>query len=134
MSNTNYGNDTDSYSYYTDTSATPEIRLWLAIILQALTEYQEWLHRIQQQWLLHGEPVDGTYANTLRRVRYECEHEWFKHVCDLADISHDAFMRKLIDFEKTFGLCNVRFTDVGGEIMSAYSEKLIKRKRIMHDC
>jgi hypothetical protein len=105
----------------------PEMRLWKAIVIQAIHEYEEWLGRIQREWLKYGEPVDIKLYNTLQLVRYECTCHWFRYVCDMADVEHEQVMRKFIQLEKHYGLINVRFGEV--ECSSVISQSGFQESR-----
>lgn len=90
----------------------PELRLWVAIVLVSIEEYEEWLKRIQSAWLRHGEPVSYEYGATIRRIRFELEHPWFRHICDLANREHSDVLSRLTQLEARYGFHNVRFADM----------------------
>lgn len=108
----------------------PELRLWVAIVLTSIEEYEGWLKRIQTQWLLHGQPVAYEYGSTIRRLRFELEHEWFRHICDLANREHCDVIARIASLEKRYGFHNVRFADMGPvKLKKTRKEQLSYRKK-----
>ncbi len=89
----------------------PERRLWVSIILFAIQEYQDTLALIQKQWTSSKAPVSKYYLQCIRSMRHELRHEWFNHICDLADVSQHQVLRKIKEFDFKYGLAEVEFTD-----------------------
>lgn len=87
----------------------PEVRLWAAIIIRTLHEYEYWLFNAQQAWLEFHEPVHPHYAMNLREIRHELTHVWFGHICDNADIDVCAVMKRICRLEREYGFINIVF-------------------------
>ena len=68
-------------------SSVPEQRLWCAIILSALTEYETLLRS----------------RNSSKPLRKQCEGAWFRHVCDCAGVEHSVVIRKLDQLDAKYG-------------------------------
>lgn len=97
-------------------SVSGETRLWSAVIICALREYELWLRDIRTIWLARGEPVHKSYGTMLRDTQRELRHDWFRHICDLADVPHSTVMRKVVCLEREYGIINVTFADNGEEL------------------
>ncbi len=109
----------------------PELRLWVAIVLVSLEEYENWLKRIQAAWLMRGQPVSYDYGSTIRRLRFEMEHPWFRHICDLANREHCDVISRLTVLEKKYGFHNVQFAEMGPPAppKKTRKERLYNRKK-----
>lgn len=107
----------------------PEVRLWAAIVLVTVEEYEEWLKRIQSAWLMHGQPVRWEYAWTLRRLRYEINHQWFRSICDHANTEHSAVRKRILELEAKYGLHNVRFAEQPPAIPKKTKSDYDRRRR-----
>lgn len=107
----------------------PELRLWVAIVAISIEEYSEWLKRIQSAWLRHGEPVPYEYGATIRRLRYELEHPWFRHICDLANREHADVLSRLTKLETTYGFHNVRFAEMGPPKLKKSPKQYLSSRR-----
>jgi hypothetical protein len=94
-----------------DGSIYPEKRLWTAIILFALVEYEDILKHIQKLWTSNKKPVSRHFHTQLRMLRYEIEHSWFQNICDIADQPHVSVLGKLKHLEDTYGLKSVNFSN-----------------------
>lgn len=108
----------------------PEERLYLAIIIQAICDYESNLQRIQAAWLKNGEPVERNHADNLRVIRYECQGNGFQNFCLLADVPISKIFRKFQTLDKQYGLINVKFTDHDRIITD--HEYRMRRRRTYH--
>lgn len=88
----------------------PEKRLWTAVIVFALTEYEQQLQVIQKM------SVDGQVSKhlllQLRCLRYEVRHDWFGHVCENADVPQSQVIRKLQELDSKYKLSEIDFANV----------------------
>lgn len=89
----------------------PERRLWTAVILSAVLEYEQQLQHIQKLWTATHRPLAKGLLNHLRSLRYEIRHDWFRHVCDLADIDQSHVVRRIRELDQRHLLHEVKFTD-----------------------
>jgi hypothetical protein len=104
----------------------PERRLWMAIILHAITEYEEQLRHIQKLWKADRKPVSKHLLTFLRGLRYEVRHDWFRHVCDLANIDQSHVISRIKQLDEQYHVAQVKFS---GEDTMATRYQLMKAKK-----
>lgn len=108
----------------------PEQRLWCAVIMSALDEYQDCLQRISSSWHTHQRAVNRNYLEVLRNVRKSCDTPWFGMVCELADISPHRVIQRLDSLDREFCLSAIPFETEDTPYMSDYERrKFAKTKR-----
>ena len=64
-----------------DYATTAECRLWLAIVLQTVAEYETALRKNK--------------PDLLQKLAKEVKHQWFINICDLAGIQHSVVLARL---------------------------------------
>jgi hypothetical protein len=89
----------------------PERRLWVAVILAAITEYEDQLTHISKLWFADKKPLSHFFINSLRMIKHEVYHDWFRHVCDLADIDQSHIIRKIKNLDLEHKLSEIRFLE-----------------------
>lgn len=108
----------------------PERRLWVAIIIVAVCDYEEQLAFIRRIWSETGRPVDRIYLNQLRNLRHELNNPWFAEICELAGWQPQRVLGQLKRLEDRHGLSAIKFTET---IYSGVIHYRIRRsKRRMH--
>lgn len=112
-----------------DGSVFPEKRLWTAMILNALVDYELKLTNIQNMWLATKKPVGQWMHVELRILRYEMEHDWFKQICVIADQSYIAVIKKLDAMDEEYGLRKILFTDDDTRVTRYQINKLKSQKQ-----
>lgn len=91
----------------------PERRLWVSVILYTITEYEAHLRAAAQIWKTRRMP--GRQAQlTIRNIRYEVLHDWFRHVCDLAGFEQTDVVRKIRALETQYGFAEIQFSGADG--------------------
>lgn len=111
------------------TEPYPEMRLWAAIVLNTVAEYELWLRRMQTDWLLNkGKLIRRSLYITLKDIEKEVRHSWFDQVCELAGVSQDIVINKLAQLDKQYGLLNMRFTD-SPEFISEYAMRKARKRQ-----
>ena len=94
-----------------ETPCYPEQRLWTAIILFTIQEYEDTLALVKKLWTTENGPVSKYYLQTIRSIRYECRHSWFGHICEHANFHQDVLLKKMKQLDMQYGLAEVEFTD-----------------------
>lgn len=89
----------------------PERRLWIAVIVYSMTEYEEQLKHIKKLWDAERKALPRQLLNVLRVLRYELRHEWFGHVCDLAEIAQSHVLTRIKALDKQYGLAEIEFDE-----------------------
>lgn len=111
----------------------PERRLWSAVILATIHEYEEWLLRIESTWNNRQQPVNLSYFQALRIIRHECGNDWFAHICEMAEIAPDLILTKFDRLDREYCVRSIPRTDspvtaaTRWEIRKANARKLIRR-------
>mgnify|MGYP001616459402 CR=1 FL=1 len=105
----------------------PEKRLWIAIILNTVYEYEDQLKVIQKLWGAGGsrKALSKHFLTSLRSIEYEVRHEWFNHVCDLADFDQARVIRKLKELDTEYKLSQVTFA-AEDHIVTRYQVRMSK--------
>lgn len=89
----------------------PERRLWIAVIVQALVEYEELLRNIHKTWEAFRRPIHRSFYWSIRQIKHEAQDPWFGHICDMADVSQAVVVQKLSALDKKYKFGEVEFTD-----------------------
>ena len=105
----------------------PEIRLWAAIILNTLHEYEGLLTTIQTSWQIRKRPVNRLHLHGLNNIRRECADPWFRHVCDMAGTVASKVIAQLNKLDERYFLKDYEFTP-RASIVSIYSLSRHKRR------
>lgn len=108
----------------------PECRLWQAVIIHTIDEYEGWLKRIQANWLRWGQPVDRAYYHMLQTIRHETAHAWFAHICCIADIPQSRVLKKFSQLDKQYGLINVVFDNESARVLNPLDPHSRQRRRV----
>lgn len=114
----------------TETESRPiygEQRLWTAIIVMALQDYEGQLVHIRKLWDGDKRQVPRYLFQALRVLRYEIQHEWFAHVCFLAEQDHSTMVAQLKRLDEKYKLSEVQFTDSDNPITRYQLRKAKKR-------
>ncbi len=106
-----------------DNDGYPETRLWAAVVLQSINEYEHLLQRIQGTWLSSNRPVNRAHYEALANVREQCKSTWFVQVCELAGFDQLSVLNKFSNLEKMYGLINVVFTEQQSVVSRYMREK-----------
>lgn len=95
-----------------DIGMYPEQRLWCAVILEALKEYEEYLQRISIVARTTKQPVDSTYRRGLAAIRRECAHKNFEFICELAQIPFKQVQTRFDRLDKEYCLSSIQFDQI----------------------
>lgn len=106
----------------------PEQRLWTAIILMAVQDYEDQLIHIRKLWDADHRPLSRHLLHFLRVLKYEAQHDWFRHVCDLADLDQDHILNKMKEMDFKYKLSEVKFADTDHSITRYQLRKTRKRQ------
>lgn len=90
----------------------PERRLWAAVIVETLAEYEEQLRRIKYCREASPHPVNRIFFQAIKRLRYECEHAWFQNICWLANVEPSSVYVKFDELDAKYQLRRTNFTDM----------------------
>lgn len=112
---------------YEGDESTPEKRLWVAVILASVQEYEEQLQVIHKMWSADHKPIAKQFQNQLKMLKYEMSHEWFRHVCEMADWDFYSIRGKLNALEEKYRLDEVEFTTEDSVILRFQIKKLRNR-------
>lgn len=98
--------------YPEDGGYYPEKRLWVAVVLETLAEYEAQLNQIKQIRQSSVQPVNRIFFFAIKRLRYECDHSWFKNICWLADIDPARVYAKFDELDIKYKLRKTNFTEI----------------------
>lgn len=110
-----------------DEGTYPERRLWTAVVLFAIVEYEEQLRHIRKLWDADRKPVARFLLSALQKLRYEIRHPWFARACDLAERDQRDVVRRIRTLDQQYGLAEIEFTDQESRITRYQTEKAKKR-------
>lgn len=128
-SNSMYNNRTIEIEEMFDGGYYPEKRLWVAVVLTALTEYQDSCQRAALAWKVHnGKPVNRVFLSTLQAIRKDCGTAWFRQICMIAGVDQKTVFKKFDSYDEKHGILDIRFTE-RDEIVSRYYIEKIKNKQ-----
>lgn len=113
------------------TGYEPERRLWCAVMISAIDEYTEWLHRINVQWNSFNRPVNPDYKFSLKHIRRQCRSEWFQAVCEMADFSPDRIFAKFDALDREYCLHQILFADESERFMSQWALRKLAKQRVV---
>lgn len=108
----------------------PEQRLWTAVLLATLTEYEMTLKRIKEAWRMTGRPVSRNFLMELYSIRHECRHEWFRHICEMANWPPERILGKFNEFDKQYELSSVKFSATDNAVTRYQIRKIKDAKRL----
>lgn len=91
--------------------STPEKRLWVAVILQTVAEYEEWARRIDRFHAVMKTEVPIEFQEALEVVRRECMHQWFQHVCDMAEVRPSQVFERFKVIDRDYCVNHVPFAE-----------------------
>lgn len=109
-----------------DCANYPERRLWLAVIVQALEDYEGLLQRIESAWNQTRRPVNRQLWIEACEVRRHCEHSLFEAICEHAGIPHRRILLKLNHFDREYCF-NVIPVETRAEIRSAWQIRQFRK-------
>lgn len=105
----------------------PERRLWCAVVINLLHEYESWLQRIMLLWQTENKPVPAALHNEIKDMRKHCTHRWFGVVCALADITQSMVIARLDRLDKDYCLASISF-DETEQVIAYWRKRNLKRK------
>lgn len=104
----------------------PEQRLWTAVLLFSIQEYEEHLIRMWKVWEADRRPISKHFLSHIRGIKYEIQHEWFQHICDMAGRDHRAILWKLKQLELKHRFSEIKFSDQDTSV-SRYQLRRMRR-------
>lgn len=114
---------------YESESVKPERRLWAAVVVTALEEYEDWCRSAEKHWRMWNSPVPIAYYHELQDMRRHCMHRWFGVVCALADVEQEWVIARFDSIAKEYCINSLPF-DHGGELLTEWQQRrLTKPKR-----
>lgn len=113
-------------------AAVPETRLWCAIILSTLVEYQEWLQRISSAWHRDQRPVPRGYLYAVQCIRKQCGNEWFVNICELAGVSLHQVVRRFDSLDREFCIASIPFEEAMERIVSPWELRKAARRKLIN--
>lgn len=108
-----------------------EQRLWAAIVLATITEYENWLRRIEQIWRETERPVFAELFQEVEQVRRHIEHDWFWHICDLAGVQYLSVTKALDKLDREYCIGSIP-RDATGELIPRWQYHGRKAARARH--
>lgn len=112
----------------TNDRACPENRLWMAVLIAAITEYEDLCVRIESSWNREQRPVNPAYRYALERIRQECDTAWFRAVCDMANVPRATVMRKLDQLDKDHCVRAIPYADQPPPTLSDWQRRKLRNK------
>ena len=110
-----------------DAGTYPEKRLWVAVVLFALVEYEEQLKHIRKLWDAERKPITRFLLSSLQKLRHEIRHPGFARACELAEREQADVIRRIRALDKQYGLAEVEFTDSESRLTRYQADKAKKR-------
>lgn len=107
--------------------ATPELRLWLAVIIMTVCEYEEMLNRIVNTWKKYRQPINRLRLNELYSLRFECRNPWFDYICEMANISPAIVFRRFDRLDEKYAIHSIKFTDLPRCPLKKERQRRVKR-------
>ncbi len=104
----------------------PERRLWCAVIISTMEEYEEWCIRIHTGWHVKQKPVSGSYKFAIQHIRRQCKGEWFQTICELADFPASRMSARFDQLDKEYCIAVIPFE---GEDQKCFLSPWELRKR-----
>jgi len=81
--------------------ATPERRLWLAIIAQTLTDVESLKDRLDWQFKKDGWTQIQT-IRALKEIESHVKDPWFRHICAMAEVNYSRVRNHLCKDNKRY--------------------------------
>lgn len=103
----------------------PERRLWAAVVLQALEDYEDLLRQFESYWNKVQRPVQYQLWCEACAIRRHCQHELFQTICEHAGIDYGRVVRKIRQMERDYCFASIPHETSG----TVYSEQWFERKR-----
>lgn len=110
----------------------PENRLWCAIVLQAIADYECSLSRIVRKWSRTREALDAVFYYTTMEIRRECTHRWFAFVCEHAGVRVSDVLRRLTLLDETYCLRHIKFVGTDRALSERKIRGIRNRRRYQH--
>lgn len=108
----------------------PEQRLWQAIILATLNDYEEWCRRIESSWNHMQQPVNRDFKYALDGIRRECTDKWFQQICDLAQIARPSIFRQFDKFDKEYCVNVIPIASQPFQVLSEWQARKNRHKQL----
>lgn len=87
-----------------------EQRMWAAVALQLIDDYESTLKRIHSIWFDKKVKVNQANLMTLRQLRREAKGEWLNLILEHINIHGDHLIAKLDKLDKQYNLGQIQFT------------------------
>lgn len=101
-----------------------EQRLWAAVALQLIDDYEAVLRKVNMIWFEKRAKVSHHHLMTLRQLQREAKGAWFQLVCEHINVHGSHVLRKFQQLEKQYKLSEVQFTANDEDQVSAKRKNL----------
>lgn len=94
------GSDPD----FDDAGTMPEHRLWIACIIDTVTEYENLIRNAALEFKTGGIPVSKEKKWRINEAFHVAQGKGFRTICSYANFAHYRVIRKMLEIEKRFEL------------------------------
>jgi hypothetical protein len=106
----------------------PERRLWLAVIVQALADYEDLLRKVESAWNHLQRPTQRQQYLEVKQLQRHLADPLFELICEHAGIAVEKVARKVRRFEKDYCFNAIPVED-DAPVLSDWQMRKVRRAR-----